>query len=81
MGCCFFLRMCVMQFQNVSFPPKAVRRVASPLGLAFRIAARDNLIEAGNPSPNVSSSIRGRFALYWIFIGSMFNASCLIRVE
>lgn len=42
------------------------------------VTLRNDFIEAGSPSPNVSSSIRGRFALQWIFIGSMFNASCLI---
>ena len=45
------------------------------------LALRNDLIKAGNPCPNVRSSIRSRFALQWLVIGSMLEPSRLVGVE
>jgi hypothetical protein len=54
------------------------RTMRLPLAI---LALSNELIKAGNPCPNVRSSIRSRFALQWLVIGSMLEPSRLVGVE
>jgi hypothetical protein len=45
------------------------------------VALSNDLIEAGNPCPNVRSSIRSRFALQRLVIGSVLDPSRFVGVE